>query len=284
MWFKAINKEKFTQFTLLEAKLNYAYWCSVLIEHIEDSSEISTELEQRKRATRENMVSLINEVSAQIQTLDGTEGELLSHHLDYVTLVCSFHIERTKTPQKSNGPNTVERMTDEEKMEAEINFIKQRADLMPSEDLIAQWDRGIYLLYDFLKCALHENRDLIEVSLLKRLKAARDLMSPTIIEIHDYCHDYSTQLDIGWLDKLKVYGHYTRDCMALFSAGHALVIFCSDCRIVRENLVNASEDKQRAEWQYIQARQTVVQEDLIKTNLRKSRNIINAINPDKLSD
>ena len=57
MWFKSINKEQFTHFTLLEAKLEYAYWCSMLIEHIEDSSEIFEELNYKISGLRKNIAS-----------------------------------------------------------------------------------------------------------------------------------------------------------------------------------------------------------------------------------
>jgi hypothetical protein len=280
MWFKSINKEQFTHFTLLEAKLEYAYWCSVLIEHIEDSSEIFEELNHKISRLRNNIASLISEVKEQIRSLKGIERKILSHHLTYVSIACGPHIELSERRLVARK-NTAERMSTEDMMNLEVSFIKHRAELMPSEDLMAQWDRGLYLLYDYLKCAQSDLRNVNDIGLSKRIIAVEDLMSPKLTQIHSYCNSYSNHLDINWLAKIRVYSHCTHDCTALFSLGLTLAKFCGDCKTVSEALVDASHEKQRSDWQLIQKRQKTLYEALIKVNMRKSKNLIEEIGSTK---
>ena len=277
MWFQDINKKQFTNYVLLEAKLDLAYWSSIQIEHIDNYSVISEELNQAKAVLREKIDHLIDYVRENITILEGIQRELVQHHLEYVVVVCNSHIELSKSEVRDQE-QTSDRIISDENLNIDINFIKHRAELIPMEDTMTQWDRAIYILYDYLECAQSHHGYLHENDLSKRILAAKDLMSPTLIQIHNYCSRYANHLDLDWLAKIKVQDQYTRDCAALFSAGYALATFCGQCKTISESLSCASNKEKQRQWQVIQKRQTIVQEALIKTNIRKSKNLIKQIN------
>lgn len=278
MWFQDINKKQFTHYALLETKLDLAYWYSELIEYIDNTLDRS----DSKAVLIKEIVNLIDEVKENINSLEGIQRKLVQHHLDYIAVVCGSYI-KLPNPGGMQQVRPYDNITDNDKMNIDINFIKQRSELLPMEDLLARWDRGIYILYDYLKCAESRQGHLYEIDLSKRMLAAKDLMSPTLDQIDKYCTSYANQLDLDWLRKVKVHDQYTRDCLKLFSAGYALANFCGHCQTISENLSDVGGRKHRTEWGMLEKERRIVEQAVITANMRKAKNMIKQIDLPKTS-
>ena len=275
MWFESIDKQQFTRFALQESRLDNAYWCGVLIDHIDDTLKPSPKINRLKIRLQKNILRLVDAVGEDVDNLRGLQREILYHHLKYVSIFCNIHTNVNNI--LSFNESIALPISDDKKASLEMEFIQQRAELIPGEDLMTQWDRGIYILYGSLKVAQSGDDAPGNPALSRRLLAATDLMSPSFIQLYRYCNSYSNHLEVPWLAKMKICSQYVGDCKRLFSAGRELVQFSSYCMAISNEISQRINDEDQQDFRMIEQRQNIIQENLITTNLNKSNNLIRGI-------
>ena len=294
MWFKSIDKEQFTRFALQESRLNNAYWSWNLLDHIEStlgiglvgsqpnsplpsgiSSEPSAHTKKLKINLQQDILQSLNVVEQGLDDLRGLPREIIYHHLNFVRLYCQMHTDVINI--QSSNETVALQISDDEKASYEMDFIRQRGELIPGEDLMTEWDRSVYTLYDILQGAQSGDGNPGNSEISPRLIVASNLMSPSLIKLSRYCYNYSSHLELPRLAKVKIYRQYMHDCKRLFSVGRQIVQYTSDSMSVINAISKGISDEDQQDLLSIQNQAITMEENLITASLDISGNLIREI-------
>ena len=80
---------------------------------------------------------------------------------------------------------------EDEQIAKEMAFIKERADMILGDDLLEEYDRAIYLIYQAIGILDNDKQtDELKAGFKQRIAAACDLMTPRFSKIQRQCNDY----------------------------------------------------------------------------------------------
>ena len=158
-----------------------------------------TSLEHQITQMDTRVASLLNAVNEEVTKQNGLTKHLIQHQLEYIKSYCSNALANT-SQRVTYAQTGLEMPGEEEQIAKEMAFIKERADMIPGDDLLEEYDRAIYLIYQATGILDSDNQtDELRAGFKKRIAAALDLMTPGFSKIQRIRGDSL----IGWTIALR---------------------------------------------------------------------------------
>ena len=236
MMFDALDTKQFILYAQQEARLNTAYWLSVLI--IEKSSQFGSTLAEKAEVNsfKRQIKLMLKHIRKDLRKQKDTAHSLIKHELAFVAKV-SKHSIKTSSKRPLQSLLGMPISGDAELAEEEIAFLRERSEGAAEETLQVQWSRGTYLLYETLNIKeksnwLTLNRKTLNENLLK----ADSLYSPKMQEIEDHCKLYVSRLGLDSYQAESLKEQLTEDYIEQFAAGRALTEIVAKAISIRSGL------------------------------------------------
>ena len=284
MWYKSVNKKQFRTYVMQDARLNIAYHTTAKALQICEKEVTDFSVEKEIISMNQKILNLLATVDEELSSQKGLTKDLIKQHLEYVKSFYELSVKSSMRSSKQSHLRFEVSNLEEHKMK-EMSFIRNRSNMIWQEDLLEDFDRGIYLIYqasDFFTEGL-EKPD-VRSMIKQRLSAATDIMSPGFKTIQTYCGEYIAHLDLDSVKSLNLINQQIVDCSALFSSG------CSLARFLYK-LIKFFEDTPQENWnaeklkrleKYIEVRSNSLQSDLIESSLARATNIEKALSSDSI--
>ena len=236
MMFDDLGTNQFILYAQQEARLNTAYWLSVLI--IEKSSQFGSTLAEKAEVNsfKRQIKLMLKHIRKDLRKQKGPAHSLTKHELGFVAKV-SKHSIKTSSKRPLQSLLGMPISGDAELIEEEIAFLRERSEVAVEETLQMKWSRGTYLLYETLNIKeksnwLTLNRKTLNENLLK----ADSLYSPKMQEIEDHCKLYVSRLGLDSYQAESLKEQLTEDYIEQFSAGRALTEIVAKAISIRSGL------------------------------------------------
>ena len=278
MWYKSVNKNQFRTYVMQDARLNIAYHTTAKALQICDGGVTDLSVEKEIISMDQKILNLLATVNQELSSQKGLTRDLIKQHLEYVK---SFYVLCVKKPKQSNLRFEVSDL--KELTMKEMAFIRNRSNIIWQEDLLEDFDRGIYLIYQALDLFTEGlEKSNVRAMIKQRLSAATEIMSPGFKNIQSYCGEYVAHLDLNSAKSINLINQQIVDCSSLFSSG------CSLARLLYK-LIKFFEDTPPENWnaekikrleKYIEVRSDSLQSDLIESSLARATNIEKVLRPD----
>jgi len=275
MWYKSINNAQFRSYVRQDARLNAAYWLSAKALKISEEKKNTASLEQVIASMDARVSNLLNAVNDEMATQTGLAKDLIQHQLKHTESYCIYALKNIKHQSKFAGARQ-KTLNENQLIAQEIAFIKERADMISDDDLLEEYDRAIYLIYQALN--LLDNgieSEKLKTECRRRIEAACDLMSPGFLKIQKHCNEYIGHLQFPNDNNIALINQQIVDYSSMFTAGLSLAR-------LNQIIFKFSEDQQTEAWtkykltrfqNYITRRSSSIQSRLIKSNLERANNI-----------
>ena len=275
MWYKSINNTQFRSYVRQDARINSAYWLSAKALKISEEQENTAHLEQVIASMNARVANLLNAVNDEVVTQTGLTKDLIQHQLKHTESYCIYVLKNIKYHSKFAGAR-LKTPNENQLIAQEIAFIKERADMISDDDLLEEYDRAIYLIYQALN--LLDNgieSEKIKADCRQRIEAACDLMSPGFLKIQKHCNEYIGHLQFSNDKNIALINQQIVDYSSMFTAGLSLAR-------LNQIIFKFSEDQQTETWtkykltrfqNYITRRASSIQSRLITSNLERAHNI-----------
>ena len=284
MWFKSLSKAQFSLYAKQEARLDIAYWLAGLVqykcENEAPTTIILSEITNFKRQVRE----MLGHAYEDIGQLHGLPAQLIKHQLGFTVRSCRHSLKDTNKRFRCIRQG-IEMPGDNQLMEREMAWIKERAELLDADDLLEQWNRSIYLIYgaitlDRTRLSVAGYRDQLK----RRLDAAMDLMSPGHKKVKQYCQSYIGHLDLEPIPAILLVDQQIGEYSRLFEAGvalarHSTSLLSTNHRFVTRGFDQKSLDKY---LETIHIRANHIHERLTHANLMRANTIRRALDRNEL--
>ena len=236
MMFDDLGTNQFILYAQQEARLNTAYWLSVLI--IEKSSQFGSTLAEKAEVNsfKRQIKLMLKHIRKDLRKQKGPAHSLTKHELGFVAKV-SKHSIKTSSKRPLQSLLGMPISGDAELIEEEIAFLRERSEVAVEETLQMKWSRGTYLLYETLNIKeksnwLTLNRKTLNENLLK----ADSLYSPKMQEIEDHCKLYVSRLGLDSYQAESLKEQLTEDYIEQFAAGRALTEIVAKAISIRSGL------------------------------------------------
>lgn len=275
MWYQSVNKIQFRSYVRQDTRLNAAYWIATKGVQMCEEQTHTAAVKRRITAMRIKVDNLLDAVKHELSTQDGLAKDLIQHLLKYVESYCVKSLGKTKL-RIEYVRTGLEIPGEKEQIANEMAFIKDRAEMIPGSDLLEEYDRAIYLIYQAVAPLQNGNAGEIHTAGMKqRLAAACDLMTPGFTRIQQHCNEYIGHLYLPPEKSLSLINQQIVDYSAMFSAGLSLA------RLYRL-MVTTAEDQQTEPWtdnaltryqKDITNRSNIIQSSLIESNLARANNV-----------
>jgi hypothetical protein len=222
MMIDALDSKQFMFYARQKARLNTAYWLSVLVTEKSSIYEC-TEVENAEIGSFKRHIKLmLKHIRKDISRQTGTADILFRHEFNFVEKF-SRHSIKTSNKRPIYGLLGMPMPGDDELLASEIAFLEQRSEQNNDNSLDARWDKGVYLLYDMMNTLERSKWLLLKNKKLKKtLDYASDLLSPELQEIKDLCAIYVARLDIDPSVAQALQDQLVEDYVEQFSKGYAL--------------------------------------------------------------
>ena len=284
MWFKSLSKAQFSLYAKQEAKLDMAYWLAALVqykcENEAPTTIILSEITNFKRQVRE----MLRHAYEDIEQLHGLPAQLIKHQLGFTVKSCRQSLKDTNKRFRCIRQG-IEMPGDNQLMEREMAWIKERAELLDADDLLEQWNRSIYLIYgaitlDRTRLSVAGYRDQLK----RRLDAAVDLMSPGHKKVKQYCQSYIGHLDLEPIPAMLLVDQQIGEYSRLFEAGLALARHSTSLLSTNHRFVTRGFDQKDLDkyLETIDIRANHIHERLTHANLMRANTIRRALDRNEL--
>ena len=234
--FDDLGTKQFILYAQQEARLNTAYWLSVLI--IEKSSQFGSTLAEKAEINsfKRQIKLMLKHIRKDLRKQKGPAHSLTKHELGFVAKV-SKHSIKTSSKRPLQSLLGMPISGDAELVEEEIAFLRERSEGAAEETLQMKWSRGTYLLYETLNIKeksnwLTLNRKILNENLLK----ADSLYSPKMQEIEDHCKLYVSRLGLDSYQAEVLKEKLIEDYTEQFAAGRALTEIVAKAISIRSGL------------------------------------------------
>ncbi|MCS5594702.1 MAG: hypothetical protein NZ730_09200 [Porticoccaceae bacterium] len=280
MWFKLIDKTQFRTYVRQDARLNTAYWLATKVVHLCETRANMPSLKARIAVYRRKIHMLINLVVQDLLNQEGLTKDLIKQYLEYTMDYCQISLNNIS--QRIHCAQSGEEMPSEvNQVDREMEFIRNRTEIIPGDDLLEEFDRGIYLIYQTALTA-YGSSDLSDTHMTgikQRLDTAYDIMQPGFVKIQRHCNAYTAHLNLEPTTQLALTNQQIVDLSGMFNAGLSLakfsrVIFDTANRLQPETISEVA----LTHWQdRITDAGNAIQDRLIEINLARSNNILKAL-------
>lgn len=282
MWYKSVNKAQFRSYVRQDTRLNVAYWTATKVVQMCELQANDTSLEHQITQMDTRVASLLNAVNEEVTKQNGLTKHLIQHQLEYTKSYCANALANT-SQRVTYAQTGLEMPGEEEQIAKEMAFIKERADMIPGDDLLEEYDRAIYLIYQATGILDSDNQtDELRAEFKKRIAAACDLMTPGFSKIQRQCNDYVGHLYLSPAKSRALINQQIVDYSNMFSAGFSLA------RLYRI-LIRVAEDQDTEAWTQkaltqlqkdITERSNTIQSSLIEVNLARADNMGYVLDPE----
>ena len=236
MMFDDLGTKQFILYAQQEARLNIAYWLSVLVT--EKSSQFGSTLAEKAEVNsfKRQIKLMLKHIRKDLRKQKGPAHSLTKHELGFVAKV-SKHSIKTSSKRPLQSLLGMPISGDAELIEEEIAFLRERSEVAVEETLQMKWSRGTYLLYETLNIKeksnwLTLNRKTLNENLLK----AESLYSPKMQEIKDHCKLYVSRLGLDSYQAEVLKEKLIEDYTEQFAAGRALTEIVAKAVSIRSGL------------------------------------------------
>jgi hypothetical protein len=241
-----------------------------------------TSLEHQITQMDTRVASLLNAVNEEVTKQNGLTKHLIQHQLEYTKSYCANALANT-SQRVTYAQTGLEMPGEEEQIAKEMAFIKERADMIPGDDLLEEYDRAIYLIYQATGILDSDNQtDELRAGFKKRIAAACDLMTPGFSKIQRQCNDYVGHLYLSPAKSRALINQQIVDYSNMFSVGFALArLFRIIIRVVEDQSIEAWTQKALTQLQKdITERSNTIQSRLIEANLARANNMGYVLDPE----
>lgn len=286
MWYKSVNKAEFRSYVRQDTRLNVAYWTATKVVQMCELQANDTSLEHQIIQMDTRVANLINAVNEEVPKQNGLTKHLIEHQLDYTKSYCANALANT-SQRVTYAQTGLEMPGEEEQIAKEMAFIKERSELIPGDDLLEEYDRAIYLIYQAAAILDNDNQtDAIRAEFKKRIAAACDLMTPGFSKIQRQCNDYIGYLSLSPAKSLALTNQQIVDYSNMFSAGFSLArLYRIIIRVVEDQDTEAWTQNALTQFHKdITERSNTIQSSLIESNLARANNMGIVIDPDLFND
>ena len=282
MWYKSVNKAQFRSYVRQDARLNVAYWTAAKVVHMCELQANDASLEHQITQMDTRVANLLNAVNEEVLKQNGLTKNLIQHQLEYTKSYCANAL--TNTSQRVTYAQTgLEMPGEDEQIAKEMAFIKERADMILGDDLLEEYDRAIYLMYQAIGI-LDNNKqtDELKAGFKQRIAAACDLMTPGFSKIQRQCNDYIGHLYLSPAKSLALINQQIVDYSNMFLAGFSLArLYRIIIRVAEDQDTEAWTQNALARFQKdITERSNTIQTSLIQANLARATNMGYVLDPD----
>ncbi len=156
----------------------------------------------------------------------------------------------------------------------EIEFIRERSNILNDDDLLEQWDRGIYLTYEAIRLK-DQSRFTGRRRIIKNFDVAESLMRPTPMVILNYCRAYVDQLGLDAPIASDLVDRLLNDFTNMYAAGANLVKFSRQALLGQERILASIVDRRRVQREHEELADlgADIQKNLIMANLARTDTI-----------
>jgi hypothetical protein len=234
-----------------------------------------TSLEHQITQMDTRVASLLNAVNEEVTNQNGLTKHLIQHQLEYTKSYCANALANT-SQRVTYAQTGLEMPGEEEQIAKEMAFIKERADMIPGDDLLEEYDRAIYLIYQATGILDSDNQtDELRAGFKKRIAAACDLMTPGFSKIQRQCNDYIGHLSLSPAKSLALTNQQIVDYSNMFSVGFSLArLYRIIIRVVEDQDTEAWTQNALTQFQKdITERSNTIQSSLIEANLARANNM-----------
>ena len=279
MWFQSIDPSEFNTFVTQESRINIAYWLAVKAEYLCQTQADAPALKFKIYCYRKRIYKLIDRVTEELGNQHGLTRQLSEHNLNYTKGFC--HKSLSNIYERIRCAKSGEQFNEIDLAAAEMEFIKQRFEMIPEDSLLEEYERGIYLLYQSIILA-EKHKDLSEDTMSgiqHRLDAACKIMQPGFIKIQHHCNNFISHLDIDPRQKIILVNQYIVDLSQMFDAGLSLAKMTNDIHKTVKNIrLEITSEAELLQWnEKITQIINTTQSRLIKVNLNKACNLLKAM-------
>jgi len=285
MWYKSVNKAQFRSYVRQDTRLNVAYWTATKVVQMCELQANDTSLEHQITQMDTRVASLLNAVNEEVTKQNGLTKHLIQHQLEYTKSYCANALANT-SQRVTYAQTGLEMPGEEEQIAKEMAFIKERADMIPGDDLLEEYDRAIYLIYQATGILDNDNQsDELRAGFKKRIAAACDLMTPGFSKIQRQCNDYVGHLYLSPAKSRALINQQIVDYSNMFSVGFSLTrIYRIIIGVVEDQSTEAWTQKALTQLQKdITERSNTIQSRLIEANLARANNMGYVLDPELFS-
>jgi len=282
MWYKSVSKAQFRSYVRQDTRLNIAYWTATKVVQMCELQANDTALEHRITQMDTRVASLLYAVNEEVHKQNGLTKHLIQHQLEYTKSYCTNALANT-SQRVTYAQTKLEMPGEEEQIVKEMAFIKERADMIPGDDLLEEYDRAIYLIYQATGILDRDNQnDELRAGLRKRIAAACDLMTPGFSKIQRQCNDYVGHLYLSPAKSRALINQQIVDYSNMFSVGFSLArLYRIIIRVVEDQSTEAWTQKALTQLQKdITERSNTIQSSLIEANLARANNMGYVVDPE----
>lgn len=275
MWYKSVNKAEFRSYVRQDTRLNVAYWTATKVVQMCELQANDTSLEHQITQMDTRVASLLNAVNEEVTKQNGLTKHLIQHQLEYTKSYCANALANT-SQRVTYAQTGLEMPGEEEQIAKEMAFIKERADMIPGDDLLEEYDRAIYLIYQATGILDSDNQtDELRAEFKKRIAAACDLMTPGFSKIQRQCNDYIGHLSLSPAKSLALTNQQIVDYSNMFSVGFSLArLYRIIIRVVEDQDTESWTQNALTQFQKdITERSNTIQSSLIEANLARANNL-----------
>ena len=275
MWYKSVNKAEFRSYVRQDTRLNVAYWTATKVVQMCELQANDTSLEHQIIQMDTRVANLINAVNKEVTKQNGLTKHLIQHQLEYTKSYCANALANT-SQRVTYAQTGLEMPGEEEQIAKEMAFIKERADMIPGDDLLEEYDRAIYLIYQATGILDSDNQtDELRAEFKKRIAAACDLMTPGFSKIQRQCNDYIGHLSLSPAKSLALTNQQIVDYSNMFSVGFSLArLYRIIIRVVEDQDTESWTQNALTQFQKdITERSNTIQSSLIEANLARANNM-----------
>jgi len=285
MWYKSVNKAQFRSYVRQDTRLNVAYWTATKVVQMCELQANDTSLEHQITQMDTRVASLLNAVNEEVTKQNGLTKHLIQHQLEYTKSYCANALANT-SQRVTYAQTGLEMPGEEEQIAKEMAFIKERADMIPGDDLLEEYDRAIYLIYQATGILDNDNQsDELRAGFKKRIAAACDLMTPGFSKIQRQCNDYVGHLYLSPAKSRALINQQIVDYSNMFSVGFSLTrLYRIIIGVVEDQSTEAWTQKALTQLQKdITERSNTIQSRLIEANLARANNMGYVLDPELFS-
>lgn len=267
MWFRHIDKLQFRIYVRQDARLNRAYWLASKAIHMRETLPNTKSLERRLSYIRHRTRNMLSTVHEDLPSQIGLTKQLSRQQLEFTTSHCvdCFKIIDGKLSS-----------CEDQQMARELKYIRDRADIIPEYDLMEEWDRGIYLMYQAM--AAHDKgvaSIAAQLEITRRMDAACELMEPGFERIQRHCRAYIKKLSLNPSKQIEIVNQQIIDYSRLFSVGLELANFSRRVmnaadRLKRQPINDEQMAKLHAKFNH---EGNIIQTKLIDKSLARTENL-----------
>lgn len=245
MWFKSIDQSQFNLYVIQEARLNTAYWQAEMVTYLCETRKKAPAVLDEIANHKKQVSLMLDSVERDLCNQEGEPRSLVKQQLKFTTIHCDRALHEIDN-QFLFAALGSEMQGEEQRIQNEMVFIRDRSNSVLWDDLLEEFNRSVYLMYDAcLRHGVRRSNHCAYEQTRRRISAAFRLMNPGFGRIQNHCHAYISHLGLKPVIEQTLINQQIVDFSALFEMGRTLASFADTNLSVAKWLSTASIDSVR---------------------------------------